>query len=879
MERNPIAACCLAVSSTVARTAPALHRFVRLVRESRADVIALSAELHALGGVLELLEDDGDDDGGGDAAGSLSLLPPDIALQTPAVVAACGLLVHALEELFVDNSPTDNADSRIQWTVMRKQVIELRPGLEVYRLALGLALDLVALIAPDTTADAASPPHAEIALILAEISHLRLRVGKASCVNTDAAFALQNYLHVLQRHASAALHGQGLDQEAVYPHDAFVETAPTASTTPTTQQPVRRRPTGRSRDRPRMVTGTIVSTAPSSNSSSAHSPDSAVDLCSEPTPPLPKAAQTAVAPPVQRPKHPRRSQLPPAWLDVENSPDEDEDEDEAQPQSAIDRLPIASPPSSPIGPIGNITATTTTTTTTTTSSLCVSLPILQLDQLLDDFRRPPTPPPRAASRPRGSSLVGQQSPTSGHTYQQYNPYQHQHQHQHSVSSTGTDESDAAPPPISRQRRGNMSLPTVAVHRVRPSTSSASSSMFGGHGGGYGNGFSSGFSISSPQRTTNEVSSAIDSALGSRNGGGSGDVGLGSSGYGHSRLRAQSVSHSVGSSSLRTLSTMNTMSTMSTMGTGLGTSTIGDGSQSGRERGGKTESSSEPDDADDANDSRSGGSPSWEPRQADTVFSGRTQRQSTVVIVAADGAVGLSEAVFGVSLRKSIRVAGTTVRTRHEGSQGATVRQFPVCMMVCYRFLVESGGVATLDVFGGTQNSTEAVQRLRAAFSQGPDYGASLDLAAAGYSAHDAAGLMLHYLERLRRPLVTEAVARRWLALSRQATHSQPDEGIDFWAEALESVGGGSREATQAARNLMKLLLNLWGDVADAADRNDMTAERLASCVLRPLVHARLADSRARTDYILALAFVIRRRSEYAQLLHRTGRKSHAAFEA
>lgn len=148
---------CLAVSSAVARTAPALHRFVRLVRESRVDVIALSAELHALGGVLELLEDAGHDV---DAASSL---PRDIAQQTPAIVTACGRLVHSLEQLFVDDSKTEpqpdgpppshphdppsslDIDSQTRWTAMRKEAAELRPGLEVYRLALGLALDLVAL--------------------------------------------------------------------------------------------------------------------------------------------------------------------------------------------------------------------------------------------------------------------------------------------------------------------------------------------------------------------------------------------------------------------------------------------------------------------------------------------------------------------------------------------------------------------------------------------------------------------------------------------------------------------------------------------------------------------------------------------------------------
>jgi hypothetical protein len=95
-----------------------------------------------------------------------------------------------------------------------------------------------------------------------------------------------------------------------------------------------------------------------------------------------------------------------------------------------------------------------------------------------------------------------------------------------------------------------------------------------------------------------------------------------------------------------------------------------------------------------------------------------------------------------------------------------------------------------------------------------------------------------------------------------------EQCIDFWEEALGGIRG-------PARSLLKLLLNLWGDIADAADANDMTAERLAARVLNPLMH--LPPGRYNTDFMLGLAFLIRKRSEYSMLLQGSTRKSNAAF--
>ncbi|KAH8767274.1 hypothetical protein F5883DRAFT_419414, partial [Diaporthe sp. PMI_573] len=229
-------------------------------------------------------------------------------------------------------------------------------------------------------------------------------------------------------------------------------------------------------------------------------------------------------------------------------------------------------------------------------------------------------------------------------------------------------------------------------------------------------------------------------------------------------------------------------------------------------------------------------------------------------------------IFGVSLKKSMQMATATVKTHHDGSKGSSRRDFPRCILSCVNFVKDNGGVHAPHIFGGEMAGGESMVRvasLKEAFSMPPYYGeGNIDWAA--YDVYDAAELIVMFLQQLAKPLVSETVAKRWIVLSKQATvpnHLRLDHCIDFWDEALLGIRG-------AARSLFKLLLNLWGDVADAADLNEMTAERLAARMLNPLMH--LPAGKYTTDYMLGLAFLIRKRSEYTIML-RDGRKSKAAF--
>lgn len=216
------------------------------------------------------------------------------------------------------------------------------------------------------------------------------------------------------------------------------------------------------------------------------------------------------------------------------------------------------------------------------------------------------------------------------------------------------------------------------------------------------------------------------------------------------------------------------------------------------------------------------------------------------------------AVFGVTLQRSMQVAKGSSKTHHSGNGGSSRRDFPLCIQKCCFFL-KNEGVLSPGLFA-EPGDIFRISKLKEIFSKGPKYGEDINWA--GYTAYDAADLIMLYLSQLPRPLIPESLAKRWISLSRQATLSgshatRLDQCMDFWEEALSGLRGPSR-------SVFKLLLNLWADVAAGEEENDMTAERLAGVVLKPLTH--ISSTKYRTDYMLSLAFLIRRRIEYNELL-------------
>lgn len=228
-------------------------------------------------------------------------------------------------------------------------------------------------------------------------------------------------------------------------------------------------------------------------------------------------------------------------------------------------------------------------------------------------------------------------------------------------------------------------------------------------------------------------------------------------------------------------------------------------------------------------------------------------------------------VFGVPLAASMRVAKGVAAAKHEDGGSRSARDYPLCVLRCV-YYIRDMGIEIPHVFG-QDGDVFRVGYLKDIFeSPATGYGKQLDWR--DFTVYDAADLILLYLSELPKALIPDSLAKRWVKLSKQATVSSGglalrlDQGIDFWEESLMGLKGPERA-------LFKLLLTLWGDVAEFSGENQMTAERLAERVMKPLLHT-IKGEKGETDLLLGLAFMIRKRSEYSLNL-RNGGKSRAAF--
>ncbi|SPQ17582.1 abc30e38-5736-4010-85ef-a26d7f7cfb8f [Thermothielavioides terrestris] len=266
---------------------------------------------------------------------------------------------------------------------------------------------------------------------------------------------------------------------------------------------------------------------------------------------------------------------------------------------------------------------------------------------------------------------------------------------------------------------------------------------------------------------------------------------------------------------------------------------------------------------------SGHAPTCRPQLANAVRSLAMRRPAPAPNIAEDQLEPDSNAVFGVSLTRSMQVAKGIASTAHSSGRRSerVTREYPLCVLRCVCHILDCGLDAP-HIFGLDGDQVRVAQLIEVFSSAETGYGKELDWS--HFTVYDAADVILLFLSELPKPLIPEPVGKRWIALSRQATAglARLDQGLDFWEEALTGMHGPGRA-------LFKLLLNLWGDIADAADANEMTAERLAGRLIRPLMHALAAHDHL--DFMLGLAFLIRKRSEYNLAARGVMRKSNAAF--
>ncbi|KAK4238332.1 hypothetical protein C8A03DRAFT_15201 [Achaetomium macrosporum] len=236
--------------------------------------------------------------------------------------------------------------------------------------------------------------------------------------------------------------------------------------------------------------------------------------------------------------------------------------------------------------------------------------------------------------------------------------------------------------------------------------------------------------------------------------------------------------------------------------------------------------------------------------------------------------GKAEAVFGVDLKESIRVAPMKIRISHKG-RSTSYRTFPLSVHKCCEFIRRAGGTDG-DIFAAPGNAYN-VSQLKAIFSQPPTYGEQFQFQGSDYTVYDAARLILIFLEELPKPLIPPSVVKSWILLARQEGAIEPpcprvETGLDFWTEALNRL-------PTANRNLTKHLLTLFAEVLLAATGTvtEADARQLASTVSRAMFHqdadAGPLDSKNRdlkkkpvrrnVQPTLALAFLIKKRAEYA----------------
>lgn len=126
---------CFTASNAITKTSPALRSFIREVREARAELDAVLAELQSLEGVLELLKDDA------------SALPVDLARRTPPLLQHCTSIVQQIEGyMHVCNGlGLTRRDKKFRWMAIRGDMDKLRLTLEGYKSTLAVVTDLVGM--------------------------------------------------------------------------------------------------------------------------------------------------------------------------------------------------------------------------------------------------------------------------------------------------------------------------------------------------------------------------------------------------------------------------------------------------------------------------------------------------------------------------------------------------------------------------------------------------------------------------------------------------------------------------------------------------------------------------------------------------------------
>jgi hypothetical protein len=139
MDPLSIATSCVTLVATIGTCSLAITKFVREVRDARGDLQMISNELHSLGAVLVLLQDDF-------AGSSNNVLPPRLVDHLESILHNCNDVVTEIEKTLVKHR-----SSRLgrggHWTIGggKDDMTKFRASLEAHKSALELALEMITI--------------------------------------------------------------------------------------------------------------------------------------------------------------------------------------------------------------------------------------------------------------------------------------------------------------------------------------------------------------------------------------------------------------------------------------------------------------------------------------------------------------------------------------------------------------------------------------------------------------------------------------------------------------------------------------------------------------------------------------------------------------
>ena len=139
MDPITITISALSLTKTITNTTINIRTFIKAVRESRADLDAISRELSSIEIVLDLLADDAKSE-----ATKMLGIPQQLRDQVLGIIENCRSVVWQIDDLLAKYT-ADSKRRKIQWTIEgQADMGKYRSLLEAHKSTLDIAMDMMA---------------------------------------------------------------------------------------------------------------------------------------------------------------------------------------------------------------------------------------------------------------------------------------------------------------------------------------------------------------------------------------------------------------------------------------------------------------------------------------------------------------------------------------------------------------------------------------------------------------------------------------------------------------------------------------------------------------------------------------------------------------